>query len=60
MRGRVMSLVMLASLGMTPIAYAASGALADVNVTLLFLVCGGMMLATGLGSWAFRSVRSLR
>ncbi|OLD25132.1 MAG: hypothetical protein AUJ02_06020 [Chloroflexi bacterium 13_1_40CM_3_65_12] len=60
MQGRVMSLVMLASMGLTPVAYAASGAIADVNVTLLFLVSGGMMLACGLGAAASRSVRSLR
>jgi hypothetical protein len=60
MQGRVMSLVMLASMGMTPVAYAASGAIADVNVTLLFLVAGGMILMCGLGAAASRSVRSLR
>jgi hypothetical protein len=60
MQGRVMSLVMLASMGLTPVAYAASGAIADVNPTLLFLVAGGMMLACGIGAASSRSVRSLR
>ncbi len=52
MQGRVMSIVMLASMGLTPVAYASSGVLAEVNPTLLFLIAGG----TG----ASRKVRSLR
>jgi hypothetical protein len=60
MQGRVMSLVMLASMGLTPLAYAASGAIADVNPTLLFLIAGGMMLLCAAGTAASRSVRSLR
>src|SRR3979490_625827 len=60
MQGRVMSLVMLASMGLTPLAYAVSGAIADLNATLLFLLAGGMMLLCGAGAAASRSVRSLR
>jgi hypothetical protein len=60
MQGRVMSLVMLASMGLTPVAYAASGAIANVNPTLLFLIAGGMILVCGVGTAASRSVRSLR
>jgi hypothetical protein len=60
MQGRVMSLLMLASMGLTPVAYAASGAIANVNPTLLFLIAGGMMLICGIGTAASRSVRSLR
>jgi hypothetical protein len=60
MQGRVMSLVMLASIGLTPIAYAVSGAIAQVNPTLLFLIAGGMMLLCAAGTAASRSVRSLR
>jgi MFS family permease len=59
MQGRVMSLVMLASMGLTPVAYAISGALAQANVTLLFLLAGGMMLACAAGTAASRQVRSL-
>jgi MFS family permease len=59
MQGRVMSLVMLASLGLTPVAYAVSGALAQANVTLLFLIAGGMTLACAAGSAASRQVRVL-
>jgi MFS family permease len=60
MQGRVMSLLMLASMGLTPVAYAASGVIANVNPTLLFLIAGGMMLVCGAGTAASRSVRSLR
>jgi MFS family permease len=60
MQGRVMSLVMLASMGLAPVAYAASGAIADVNPTLLFLIAGGMILLCAIGTAASRTVRSLR
>jgi MFS family permease len=60
MQGRVMSLVMLASMGLTPIAYAASGVIAQVNPTLLFLVAGGMILLCAAGTGASRTVRMLR
>lgn len=60
MQGRVMSLVMLASSGLTPIAYAASGALAQVNPTLLFVIAAGMMFVCAAGSSVSRQVRALR
>jgi transmembrane secretion effector len=60
MQGRVMSLVMLASVGLTPVSYAASGAIAQVNPTLLFLIAGGMILVCAVGTAASRTVRSLR
>jgi len=60
MQGRVMSLVMLASVGLTPVAYVVSGFLAQVNPTLLFSIGGGMILLCGLGAAASRSIRSLR
>ena len=59
MQGRVMSLVMLASQGLTPVGYAASGFVAQLNPTALFLIAGGMMLACGLGAVASPRVRSL-
>ena len=59
MQGRVMSLVMLASMGLTPIAYAVSGAIAEVNPTLLFLIAGGMTLLFGVVATTSRSIRSL-
>lgn len=60
MQGRVMSLVMLASIGLTPVAYAASGAIANLNPTLLFVIAGGMILLCAAGTAASRTVRSLR
>jgi MFS family permease len=59
MQGRVMSLVMLASIGLTPVAYAVSGVIANVNPTLLFLIAGGMILLCAVGTAASRTVRSL-
>lgn len=60
MQGRVMSLVMLASMGLTPVAYAVSGVIAQVNPTLLFVIAGGMMLLCAAGTAASRQVRELR
>jgi hypothetical protein len=60
MQGRVMSLVMLASMGLTPVAYAVSGAIAQANPTLLFVIAGGMMLLCAVGTAASRQVRELR
>jgi MFS family permease len=60
MQGRVMSTVMLASMGLTPVSYAFSGLIANVNPTWLFVIAGGMMLACAAGAAASRSVRSLR
>ena len=59
MQGRVMSLIMFASVGLTPIGYAASGFAAQLNPTVLFLIAGGMMLACGVGAVASARVRSL-
>ena len=60
MQGRVMSLVMLASIGLVPIALAASGAIADVNPTVLFLIAGGLILLASAAAASSRTVRSLR
>ena len=60
MQGRVMSLVMMASIGLVPVSLAASGAIADVNPTVLFLVSGGLILlasAVAASSWTVRSLR---
>jgi hypothetical protein len=59
MAGRVMSLIMLASVGLTPVGYAASGVVAQLNPALLFLIAGAMMIACGLGAVASRRVRAL-
>ena len=59
MQGRVMSLVMLASVGLVPISLAVSGAIAEVNPTLLFVIAGGLILAATAGAAASRTVRAL-
>jgi MFS family permease len=59
MQGRVMSLVMLASLGLVPVSYALSGAIADLNVTLLFVGAGVLMVVAGVAAAASRTVRSI-
>jgi MFS family permease len=60
MQGRVMSLVMLASIGLVPISLAASGAIADVNPTVLFAISGGLILLASAAAASSRTVRSLR
>jgi hypothetical protein len=59
MQGRVMSLVMLASVGLVPISYAVSGAIAEVNPTALFLAAGGLMIVAAAAAAASRTVRSI-
>lgn len=49
--GRVMSLVMFAIMGLTPISYALAGAVAEVGLTLLFLGSGAGMLVVAVGTW---------
>lgn len=60
MQGRVMSLVMMASIGLVPLSLAASGAIADVNPTVLFLIAGGLILLASAVAASSRTVRSLR
>ncbi len=59
MQGRVMSLVMLASMGLTPLSFIASGVVAQMNPTWLFLIAGGIMVTCGLALGASRRVREL-
>ncbi len=55
LRGRVMSLVMLASIGLAPVSLAAAGVLVDVGAaTLMYLVAGGIILAAALLGFAWR------
>jgi predicted MFS family arabinose efflux permease len=46
MLGRVMSLVMLTAIGLTPISYAAAGALADISLETLFFSATAAVLLT--------------
>src|SRR5579859_5240896 len=59
MQGRVMSLVMLASIGLVPIGYAVAGALAQASPTLLFVLAGGLMVIAASSAAISRTVRSL-
>jgi MFS family permease len=59
MQGRVMSLVMFASVGLAPIAYAVSGAIAQLSPDVLFIASGTMILAAAAGAAASRVVRDL-
>ncbi len=42
--GRIMSLAMLSSFGIAPFSLALAGLLADLNLSILFIVSGGIML----------------
>lgn len=50
MLGRIMSMVMLASMGLVPLSQALSGAVSRWNLTGLFALAGGLILLTAL--WA--------
>ena len=54
MLGRVMSLVLVAGFGITPLSTAIAGALIDVNATALFVGSGLLVVATGLAALALR------
>ncbi len=57
--GRVMSLVMVASLGLQPLSYAAAGALADLHVSVMFLVAGALIVAAAAWGAANRNIREI-
>jgi hypothetical protein len=59
MLGRVMSLVMFASIGLAPVSMALSGALLDVNVAGVFAVAGTLMTTLVLLSMLNPAVRSM-
>ncbi|MBD3886064.1 MFS transporter [Phormidium tenue FACHB-886] len=48
MQGRMMSLVMFAAIALDPFSQALSGVFLEINLTLLFVVAGGMMLITAV------------
>jgi MFS family permease len=59
MLGRVMSLGMLSSFGIAPFSYALAGILADLNLTILFSITGGIMLISTIFLTANSSVRTI-
>jgi MFS family permease len=48
--GRVMSLVMFAIMGLTPLSYAVAGAVAESGLTMLFTGAGGLMVLLALAT----------
>jgi len=59
MRGRVASVLMLASFGITPISLAAAGFLVAWNLKLMFLLAGGLMVLTAAGAAFQKPVREI-
>lgn len=57
--GRVMSLIMFASVGLTPISTALSGALMDTNMTVLFVGAGIAMALVTLYAISSKSMRQM-
>lgn len=59
MMGRVMSLVMFASVGLMPISFAIAGALVDVHATLMFTVAGVLCASAGIYMLRTKAVREI-
>jgi MFS family permease len=59
-RGRVASLLMLASFGITPISLAAAGFLVAWSLKLMFLLAGGVMLLAAAGAALQKPVREIQ
>jgi MFS family permease len=59
MLGRVMSLVMFASMGLAPVSLALAGWLVDINHTVMFVAAGGLTMLTGLLMTASRTIRNI-
>jgi MFS family permease len=57
--GRMMSLLMFASVGLGPVSMAAAGALVDANPTGLFVGAGFLLVVAIAGAWLNPSVRSM-
>jgi MFS family permease len=59
MIGRVMSLLMFASVGVMPFSFAISGMLVDIHAPVMFAVAGGLVLFTCLYLLTIRAVRQI-
>lgn len=59
MLGRLMSLVMLAAVGLTPLSYAVAGIVVDTWATLLFLAAGSLVTLTAVVTTLSGTVRRL-
>ncbi|HXN98733.1 MAG TPA: MFS transporter [Candidatus Acidoferrales bacterium] len=58
-RGRVASVLMLASFGITPISLAVAGFLVAWNLKLMFLLAGGVMVLAAVGASFQKPVREI-
>lgn len=59
MQGRVMSLVLLAAVGLAPFSYVLAGALVELNTTLMFIASGMIVLVATALTAASREVRAI-
>jgi MFS family permease len=57
MQGRLMSLAMLAIMGLTPASYLVSGVIAEAGPTLLFIAAGASMLLLAIATAQARTLR---
>ena len=57
LQGRVMSLVMFAIMGLTPLSYAVAGMLAELHPAVLFMGAGAVMLVLAVATRFARSWR---
>jgi MFS family permease len=57
--GRVMSLIMFASVGIAPVSSTLAGIILNVNLSLLFVGAGGLMAVVALAAATTRSVRQM-
>jgi MFS family permease len=58
--GRVMSIVMLGSVGLGPVSSLLAGVLVEVNLALLFAASGGLLLLFAISALASPQVRAIR
>ena len=58
-RGRVASVLMLASFGITRISLAVAGFLVAWSLKLMFLLAGGLMVLTAAGAFFQKQVREI-
>ena len=59
-RGRVASVLMLASFGITPISLAVAGFLVAWSLKLMFLLAGGLMVLAAAGASFQKQVREIK
>jgi hypothetical protein len=55
-----MSVVMLASAGIVPFSYALAGWLADLNLTIMFIIAGAIILFTVISASRNRALQAMQ